>query len=40
MTIPLFMSRIPLYGEFGFYLDRVDFFEESSIVITGIGTTD
>lgn len=40
MTIPLFMSRIPLYGEFGFYFDRVDFFEESSIIITGIGTTD
>jgi hypothetical protein len=40
LAFSLFLSRVPIKGDFGLYLERTDFYENSSIVITGTGTDD
>ncbi|WP_459195734.1 hypothetical protein [Wukongibacter baidiensis] len=40
ITVPLFLSRVTAVGDFGFFFLGDDYYENSSIVITGRGTDD
>ncbi|PEU06222.1 hypothetical protein COD79_19110 [Bacillus cereus] len=40
LSFPLFISKINRTGDFGLYLERVDFYSDCSVVITGLGTDD
>ncbi|PED02208.1 hypothetical protein CN501_15635 [Bacillus cereus] len=40
LSFPLFISKINRTGDFGLYFERVDFYNDCSVVITGLGTDD
>lgn len=39
-SFTLFFSKVNTFGDFGFFLVGTDFYEDSSVVITGYGTND